>query len=582
MLRWMARSRGERFAAAGMLALGGVVMGAQGEPASTAESWVARGAHGMVASDSREASRAGVEILKAGGNAIDAAAATAFALAVTRPYSAGLGGGGFLMVRFAESGQVFILDYRETAPSAATADMFVKARAAHPDAPPPSRFGGLAVAVPGHVAGHATLLKRFGRKTLAEVVEPARKLAAEGFAVDDNYRGCVEDGLQDIEKHRLPSFTGAIRTALLCDGRVPAIGEKVRQPDMARTLERIGREGPDAFYRGEIARAIVDSVRKAGGVLTLEDLAQYKPAWREPIRSKYRQFEVLLMPPPSSGGICIAETLNILENWPLARIHQRDAGLAAHLTVEAIKHAFADRARYLGDADFVKVPVEKLTSEDYARELSRRIKEDATIAPKDYGLRLPEDAGTTHFCVADQWGNVVAATETINLTYGSLVVAEGTGVVLNNEMDDFTAEPGKANAFGLQQSDLNLVAPHKRPLSSMSPTIVLENGKPVLAVGASGGPRIITATLHVMLNVIEYGEPLGQAIGRPRFHHQWDPDEVSRNTFKPDDPVIEGLRRRGHKISDKKRDAVVQGLQIKDGAYIGASDPRKGGEPAGY
>jgi gamma-glutamyltranspeptidase/glutathione hydrolase len=314
--------------------------------------------------------------------------------------------------------------------------------------------------------------------------------------------------------------------------------------------------------------------------MTKEDLSDYRPTWREPIRARYRKLEVL--PPPSSGGICIAETLNILENWPLGEIHQRDPGLAAHLSVEAVKHAFADRARHLGDADFAPVPVAKLTHEAYAAELARRIREDGVSAPRDYGWRVPEDAGTTHFCVADQWGNVVAATETINTGFGSLVLAEGTGVVLNNEMDDFTAEPGKRNAFGLVQSPLNEVAPGRRPLSSMSPTIVLARGKPVLAVGAAGGPRIITATLQVLLNVVEYGLPVEDAISKPRWHHQWDPDVVYANRFTESDPVVTGLRQRGHKVSDKSRDATVQALQIRDAGYIGACDPGKGGRPAGY
>ncbi len=544
--------------------------------------WLASGQHGMVASHSPQASQAGVEILRQGGNAVDAASATSFALAVTRPYSAGLGGGGFFMIWMAESREVFVLDYRETAPGASTRDMFVKARAARPDAAPPSQFGGLAVAVPGHVAGHAALLGRFGRKSLRDVIEPARRLAADGFEMDRHYRASVADALREIEEQRLGTMAAALRHDLLFDGEIPPVGTKIRRPDLARTLEQIGVAGADAFYRGEIARAIVNYVTRAGGILSVEDLAAYRPVWREPIRAHYRNVEVLLMPPPSSGGICIAEMLNILEQWPLGEIQRKDPGLAAHLTVEAMKHAFADRARHLGDADFVKVPVARLTDEAYARECARRIREDRVSVPEDYGWRLPADAGTTHFCVADRWGNVVAATETINTGFGSFVVAEGTGVVLNNEMDDLTAEPGRRNAFGLTQSPLNEVAPGKRPLSSMSPTIVLSEGRPILAVGAAGGPRIITATLQVVLGVVEYGLPIEEAIARPRLHHQWDPNEVNRNGFPADDPVVVGLRQRGHAISDRRREATVQALQIEAGTYVGACDPHKGGRPAGY
>jgi gamma-glutamyltranspeptidase / glutathione hydrolase len=560
-------------------------------PMSTAgakKPWVAGGRDGMVASDSAYASRAGAEILRSGGNAIDAAAATSLALGVTRPYSTGLGGGGFLMVRLGKTGEVFILDYRECAPGAASRDMFVKARAGRPDASPPSQFGGLAVGVPGLLAGHAKLLGRFGTRTLAQVVEPARKLAAEGFAADENYCTNIRDAIAKLETHPdVAGIAATLKREYLRDGKALKVGDIVRGPAMAETLGLIAAQGPDAFYRGRVAEAIVKTVRASGGVMTLEDLAGYQPVWREPIRSRYRDYEVLLMPPPSSGGICIAEALNILRNWDMKAVERRDPGLAAHLTVEAIKHAFADRARYLGDADFAKVPVSELTDEAHGRRLAGRINEDKTSKPEQYGWSLKDDSGTTHFCVADRWGNVVSATETINTGFGSLVVAEGTGVVLNDEMDDFTAEPGKANAFGLQQSVSNEVAPRKRPLSSMSPTIVLENGRPVLAVGASGGPRIISATLQVMLDVLDYGMLLDEAIRRPRVHHQWQPDVVYRNSFPADDPVIAGLRRRGHEISDSSREAIVQGLKIdgqagKGAQLTGVSDPRKGGEPAGF
>lgn len=568
-----------------LIPLAGSLVGpAAGQVTPSAEDrpWIAVGRQGMVASDSPYASEAGAEILRRGGNAIDAAAATSFALAVTRPYSMGLGGGGFMIVRLGKTGEVFVLDYRERAPQAATADMFVKARRKNPDGPSPSQYGGLAVGVPGHVAGHAAMLKRLGTRGFREVLEPAIRLAAEGFAVDEHYCGAAAGIIRDLERNpELRRMAGGLLPRLLFDGQPPEPGATLRQPELAETLRRIQSHGASGFYSGPVAEAIVEAVQAAGGLMTLKDLAGYQPTWREPLRVSYRAYEILLMPPPSSGGICIAETLNILENWDLKAARRQDPSLAAHLTVEALKHAFADRARHLGDADFAPVPVARLTSKAYAHELAAQIREDAVSPAEVYGTPL-RDAGTSHFCVADRWGNVVACTETINTTFGSLVVAPSAGVVLNNEMDDFTAEPGKVNAFGLTQSDFNTVEPGKRPLSSMSPTIVLRDGRPVLAVGASGGPRIITATLQVILDVIEYGLPLADAIEQPRFHHQWNPNVLYRNQFAPDSPVIQGLRRRGHEISSAHRGAVVQALQIDGDRLIGASDPRKGGRPAGY
>lgn len=559
----------------GMLALMGPVMASYGN-----EPWVVEATHGIVASDSVHASRAGLEILKGGGNAVDAAVATGLALGVTRPYSTGLGGGGFMMIRFAD-GRVFVLDYRERAPAGATPDMYVLARQKDPDGPAPSRYTGLAVAVPGLLAGHAAAIERFGTRKLKDVIAPAQRLAAEGFPVDAHHCSVVQDAMAEVSKY--PSLQEAAAFLLeqqSCGDEGLKPGFVLRQRELARSLQQIADEGPGAFYGGAIGREIVGVVRSQGGIMTEEDLKAYRATWREPIRSRYRQYEVLLMPPPSSGGICIAETLNILENWDLAKIRGEDASLATHLTVEALKHAMADRARHLGDTDFVQVPVARLTSEAYAAELARRIDLHRTSLPPTYGWTLPEDSGTSHYCVVDRWGNVVSATETINTSFGSMVPAGG--IILNNEMDDFTAEPGKGNAFNLLQSAHNAVAPGKRPLSSMSPTIVLEDGRPILAVGASGGPRIITATLQVIVNVLDYRLPLVEAVGGPRLHHQWEPDIVYRNGYGAEDPVITGLARRGHVISERKRDAVVQAVRIEPQRLTGVSDPRKGGEPAGY
>ncbi|MBI4581825.1 MAG: gamma-glutamyltransferase family protein [Planctomycetes bacterium] len=578
-----------------------------GVPAVARPTFTAVGTQGMVASDSEFASRAGCEVLKAGGNAVDAAVATSLALCVARPFSTGLGGGGFMMVRLGDTGDVYVLDYRECAPAAATPDMYVKARAASPDGPPASQYGGLAAGVPGLPAGLQAALERFGSRPLGELIEPARRLAAEGFPVDRSYLAAAKDLREEVARYPgLRKIAAGTQRTFLVGREDPrrragmpapqatpptlpgnredlAEGMIVRQPELAAALELIGRQGVDEFYRGRIAKAIVEAVRAAGGIMTVEDLAGYKPVWREALRTRYRdRYEVLLMPPPSSGGVAIAETLNILEHWDLAAIHQRDVGLAAHLTVEAVKHAFADRARYLGDADFARVPIARLTDKDHAARLAARIREAAVSAVDAYGSAPRDDAGTTHFCVADRRGNVVSVTETINTEWGCLVMAEPWGIVLNNEMDDFDVEPGKPNAYNLLQSTANAVGPGKRPLSSMSPTIVLADGKPVLVVGASGGPRIISGTLQVLVNVLDYGLGLDEAVARPRFHHQWQPNEVYRNDYAADDPVVVGLRDRGHKISRRRLGAIVLALRIEPGRFTGASDPRKGGRPAGY
>ncbi len=557
--------------------VGGCAAAGSGLDASTAV-----GRFGMVASDSPQASLAGVEVLQAGGNAVDAAVATSLALSVTRPFSSGLGGGGFMMVHIAETGQTYVLDYRERAPAAAKADMFSAARAAHPDrAWPQSRYGGLAAATPGLIAGHAIMLERLGTRGFSDVAAPALRLAADGFPVDEHYLDACQGTLQNLGRYSDLPVSPLFRKQMLLEGQSAREGSVLRQPELARALELIARDGAKAVYGGPIGRSLAQTSQSAGGVMTADDLAAYRPTWREALRVPYRKgFELLLMPPPSSGGIAIAESLNVLEHWDYGRIARQDPGLGAHLLVEAIKQAFADRAALLGDTDFVDVPVTRLISKGYAKQLAERI--DPGRAVPASGPAVPEDAGTTHFCVADRWGNVVACTETINTTFGSLVYDEQFGIVLNNEMDDFTAVVDEPNAFALRQSELNRPAPGKRPLSSMSPTIVLRDGEPYLAVGASGGPRIITATLQTILNVIDLGYTPGAAVRRPRLHHQWQPDEVYRNDWPADDPAIVGLVRRGHKVSADKSGAVVQALRIEQGTYTGVSDPRKGGRPAGY
>ena len=559
--------------------------------ASGAPAWVASSSLGMVASDSVYASRAGAEILRQGGNAIDAAVATSFALGVVRPYSTGLGGGGFMIYREARTGRLVALDFREMAPAASTPDMFVKAH--RPGQPSPSQVGALAVAVPGLLMGQVNLLRTYGSRTdasdLAAVLAPAIRLAEKGFAVDQHYADACAEVFKLFTAHpALKRRAAYVWKTHLREGDLPQPGDRLTQPALARTLRLIAEQGAAPFYGGEIGRALIDTVRQDGGIMTLEDLHNYELRDRQPILSKYRDTQIISFGPPSSGGIALAETLNILETVDLAVIRESDPALAAHWTIEALKHAFADRARWLGDPDFFDVPVRTLLAKDYAKGLAARIRPDAVAPTEAYGGQAEtpadrtaspaEDAGTSHFCVVDHIGNCVVWTETINTTFGSLLAVEPYGILLNNQMDDFSARPGEPNAFGLVQSPANAVAPGKRPLSSMSPTIVTRNGTPVLLVGGSGGPRIISSVLQTILNVVDYNLPIGRAVGDPRFHHQWRPDEVVFDA-EPDPTTVIALQDRGHRVSPRRRGAVVQAIAIGPAQFTGVSDPRKGGTP---
>ncbi|HNQ21846.1 MAG TPA: gamma-glutamyltransferase [Phycisphaerae bacterium] len=567
-----------------------VAFGAQPGDA-TSPDWLAVGTQAMVASDSAPASQAGLRILQAGGNAVDAAAAVSFALGVTRPESTGLGGGGFMLVRWAD-GRVCMLDYREVAPAAATPDMFSRpAGAEGGEVPPPSRYGPLAVAVPGTLAGWEYALRVFGSKPLPELLAPAITLAEDGFALDAHYLDNAADALKTYQKHPgLQQSCAYVWRTFLGSGTLPRQGDMLRRPALAKLLRLIAQDGAGCLHHGPVAAQIEATVRAAGGILTRDDLERYEVRRREPLRCRYRDYTVLTVPPPSSGGTAIIEGLKILETFDLPRLATTDPALTTHVQIEALKHAFADRARWLGDPDFGRVPVERLTSAAYARRLAARIDVNRTKPPDDYGtadaaeLLAPpvgDDGGTSHFCVVDKAGNVVVATETINTEFGSLLAVEEYGLILNNEMDDFTAVAGAPNAFGLIQGEANAVAPGKRPLSSMSPTIVLKDNEPVLLVGASGGPRIITSVFHVMLCLLDYGRSPEEAMTSCRPHQQWSPDEVC---FDHDPPasLAAALQQRGHHLADKRRTGIVQFILRRDGTWIGASDPRKGGRPAGY
>lgn len=550
-------------------------------PAHAADApWVARGANGIVATDHALATQAGVEILRAGGNAVDAAVAVSFALGVTRPYSTGPGGGGFMLLYRAD-GTVIAQDFRETAPRATRADYYVKFKAANPSAINPSEFGMTAVATPGLVAGRCQALADWGTMPRDRVMAAAIRIANEGFPVDADHVRHVRETLESYEKHpSLKENCGFVYRTYLGGGTPPAVGDVLKQPGLGRLLEAIAVQGPEIFYKGDIARAIGRDVSAQGGALVEGDLLNYEPKIRHSLSVRYRDYRVLMMPLPSSGGVAIAQTLAILTQLDYPSVVKRDPIEGMHLQIEALKHAFADRSRHLGDPDAGSVPQKRMLSEGYAKELADRIR--AGIGPPEsYGSRkLPDDAGTSSFSVADAMGNVVVSTETINTTFGSLAAIDEWGLILNNEMDDFTTEPGKPNAFGLIQSPRNSISPKRRPLSSMVPTIVLKNEKPYLALGGSGGPRIISSVLNVMLAVLDREMPLQEAMEAIRPHHQWQPDTLHFDRPPPPE-VASALQARGHKLSDRKETGVVNAIMRTPEGWIGAADPRKGGTAAG-
>jgi len=552
--------------------------GARAAAPAPAEGW-----RGMVVTAEAHATRAGVEMLRSGGNAVDAAVAAAFTLGVTEPYHSGLGGGGFLLIRLAD-GRAFALDARETAPARATPDLFVK-----PGVPADaSRVGPLAVATPGLVAGLSEALARFGTKSLPEVLAPAIRLAEEGFPISPRHARVLEFVARMGLRERFPGTAGI---QLPPAGQPIPAGWRLVQPELARTLRTLAREGPDAFYRGGIAKAIAAEIERRGGLLSLDDLDAYRTKWREPLQGSYRGYDVLSFPPPSSGGVALLEMLNVLEGFDLAH---RGAGSSAsiHLVAEAMKLAFADRAAYLGDPDFVSVPTTALVSKAYAESQRARIdppwwrRAPWTWNRREVSIEVPgpglpaEDGGTTHLSVTDGAGNAVAITQTVNLLFGSGITVSGTGIVLNDEMDDFSVAPNRPNAFGLVDTrGENAVGPGKRPLSSMTPTIVLKGGRTFLVTGSPGGPRIITTTLLTLLDVIDWKMDPAEAVAAPRFHHQWLPDELLLEPGFPAD-VVDGLRARGHPVkisSSPWSSAQMIVVDPATGVQLGASDPRSDG-----
>ncbi|CAO3410613.1 gamma-glutamyltransferase [Azospirillum largimobile] len=526
-----------------------------------------RSQNGMVASEHRLATEVGVDILKRGGNAVDAAVAVGFALAVVLPNAGNVGGGGFMIVHDAASGKDVAIDFREMAPAKAFRDMYLDAQGKV--VPDRSLYTHLAVGIPGTVAGLAHALEKYGTMTLADVMAPAIRLAREGYAVTPQLAGLLE-----VERDHLAKWD-ATRAIFFKGDRPLTAGETLVNADLANSLEMIARQGPKAFYEGEIAEKIAAEMARNGGYITKEDLKAYKVVEREPVSGSYRGYTVKSMPPPSSGGTHIIQMLNMLERWPLKEYGPASAR-SIHLMAESMKLAYADRSEYLGDPDFTKVPVKGLTSRKYADELAAKIDpEKATPASSiKPGKPAPyESDQTTHYSVADSRGNVVSTTYTLNLNFGSGIVAAGTGILLNNEMDDFSAKPGVPNAFGLVGGDANAIQPNKRPLSSMSPTIVLKDGKPWLVTGSPGGSRIITTTMETVINHIDFTMNPAEAAALPRVHHQWTPDELRvEKGLSPD--TVRLLEQMGHKVAVKPTMGRTQTIQLREDGLYGYSDPR--------
>ena len=566
------------------------------ERAETEKSWpkeAVRGAHGMVATDEELASRAGVDILQKGGNAVDAAVATAFSLAVVEPAAGNIGGGGFMLVRMAD-GRTGFLDYREVAPGKATRDMYIK-----PDGKldnEASVIGYKSVAVPGTVAGLELALKTYGSMKLADVMAPAIRLAESGYPVSAK----LAKEFKEEQKH-LQKFSVSSRI-FLKNGEMYKPGETLRQPELAATLKRIAKNGAAEFYRGETARMLVRDMAAFGGLITMDDLAQYQPKVREVLRAKYaldgHTWEVLSSPPPSSGGVAMIEALNMLKNVPLKGWDDLES---VHVVAETMRRVFADRAAYLADPDFAKVPVDGLISACYAKEIAATIdlrraspsttvhagephvcgEEASNAAPAE--ISLNDGPHTTHFSVVDAAGNAVASTTTLNDGYGSHVTSSA-GFLLNDEMDDFTTQPGVPNAlFGLIQSEANAIAPGHRPLSSMTPTILLRDGKLSFVTGSPGGPTIISAVLLTVINWMRLGMDAQAAINAPRFHHQWLPDRLLMEQQFPA-PMEQGLNAMGHATKRRGHIGLVNaiGIDSQTGERLGAADPRDEGSAVGY
>ena len=541
-----------------------------------------RGKHGMVSSVSEIASRVGVDVLKRGGNAIDAAVAVGLALAVVWPSAGNIGGGGFMVIRMAD-GRTTAIDYREMAPAAAHRNVYLDEKGEY--IKESSQYGHRAAGVPGTVAGMALALEKYGRLKWATVIEPARRLAAEGFPVWYQLERSLKGSSTQLSRYP------ETKRIFLRDGNPYETGETFRQPELAAVLTRLKSFGPREFYSGRTARLIEAAMKRAAGNgtpwMTVEDLKNYRAVERTPLRGNYRGYEVITMPPPSSGGIAMLAMLNILERYDLKGMGAGSAA-ALHLQVEAMRRAFADRAEFLGDPDFVKVPVAGLTSRGYADRQAATI-DPLRATPSSaigHGDPVPyESEETTHFTVVDSDGNVVSNTYTLNDGYGNKITVEGAGFLLNNEMDDYAPKPGSTNFYGLIQGEANAVAARKRPLSSMTPTIVLRDGQLQFAVGSPGGPTIINTVTQIILNIIDFGMNIQQAIDWPRLHHQWMPDEIRYEPLGVNPDTLRRLQEMGHRFATMPRNiGDAEGIMIEEKTRVrlGGSDPRLDGKSVGY
>ncbi len=544
--------------------------------------------HAIVVSVHQEASKAGSAIMQKGGNAVDAAVATGFALAVVHPAAGNIGGGGFMLVRMA-NGETHFLDYREKAPKAATRDMYLDAKGnVIPDA---SLVGYKAIGVPGSVAGLVYAQKHWGKLPLRTVMQPAIRLARLGVVL-------TYEEAQSMHEGHLADFPDSKRI-FQRNGKYYQPGEIFRQPELARTLERIAAN-PDDFYKGALASELATTIQQGGGIVTKEDLAEYDVKERQPVRGTYRGYQIISAPPPSSGGVTLLETLNILEGYDLAKLGNRSAD-SIHLTSEAMRRAFYDRAEFLGDPDFSQLPVPQLIDKKYAeawrtsleimhssisKELRRpsgfgQLDREAATHPPYKG---PEPENTTHYSVVDPQGNAVAVTTTLNEGFGARVTAGKLGFLLNDEMDDFTSKPGVPNGYGLIQGEANAIGPGKRPLSAMAPTIVLKEGKLFLVLGSPGGPRIISTVANILMGVVDYGLDIQQAVNAPRFHHQWEPDQIyiEKTGISPD--TLKLLEARGHKVQMNGywSDGECIAIDLATGERLGAPDGRNGGKAVGF
>jgi len=540
----------------------------------TARTWpylgkarVANAAKAMVVSGSPIASEVGREILQQGGNAVDAAVAVGFALAVVHPEAGNIGGGGFMIIR-PRDGSVHALDYRETAPAGASRDMY---RAAGEDA---SVTGHLSVGVPGAVAGLTEAHRRFERLPFASVIGPAIRLANEGFVVDEYRSASIGE-----DSARLVLFP-ASRATFLPNGRPPITGTSFNQPELGATLEAIRDNGAAGFYSGWVADLLIAEMKRGGGIITHQDLASYRAIWRDPVEISYRGYTIYSMPPASSGGVTMGEILNIMEAF--GTLPPFGSATLMHREAEAMRRAFTDRNRYLGDPGFVHNPVDRLLSKSYAAELQKQIGEHASVTPR-FDPAVPGGSSTTHYSVVDADGNAASCTTTLNNSYGSAVTVTGGGFLLNDEMDDFATSPGEPNMYGLVQGEANAIAPGKRMLSAMTPSIVLDPGHQLyLVVGTPGGPRIITMVYHVISNVIDHRMALPDAVVAPRMHHQGLPDtlRVEADGFLPES--LDSLRARGHGVAARGHWGDVEAIIRTPTGWQGVSDPRGGGGGAGY